>query len=104
MTLLLMIHAFERPPRHLSTLHHLFQHLTISERVHSPPEALILVGHEMSAFNQAIERLKDQFFAIANEIEDFVSEYEEAAINPDPCLLTRSKSHNGILAVEFGKM
>ena len=58
----------------------------------------------MSLLDQAIERLEDQFFALANEIEDLVAEDEEAAVDPDFRFLARTKLLDRALAVEFGEM
>ena len=46
----------------------------------------------MSAFDQAIERLKNELFALANKIEDLISKNEEATINPYLGFLARPKS------------
>jgi hypothetical protein len=55
-------------PRHFALFHHTLKHLPVSQSIHGPPEPLIFVNHEVTAGDQALERLKDQFLALADEI------------------------------------
>ena len=75
-------------PWHFATFHHVLKHLPVSESIHRPPEALILIGHEMPAFDQAIERLEYQLFACSDVIEDLVAKNEIATVDPNLGLLT----------------
>jgi hypothetical protein len=75
-------------PGHFSTLDHFFQNLPVTKGVHRPPEALVFVGHELAVFHQASEGLQDELFAFFDVIEDFVSEDEISAVDPDPRFLT----------------
>src|SRR5215831_3099643 len=91
-------------PWHFATFHHVLKHLPISESIHRPPEALILIGHEMPAFDQAIEGLKHQLFARSDIIEDLVAKHEIATVDPDLGLVTRAQSLHGTLLIKFRKM
>ena len=76
-------------PRRLAAFHHFLEHLPISERIHRPPESIVLVGHQTPLLDQAIERLEHQLFAVADVIEDLVAEDEVSAIDPNFGFLAR---------------
>jgi hypothetical protein len=75
-------------PWRFATFHHVLKHLPVSDSIHRSPEALILIGHEMPAFDQAIERPKHQFLALSDIIKDFVAKNEIATVDPNLGLLT----------------
>src|SRR5262249_42025072 len=91
-------------PRRVPTLNHILQQLPVSQRIHRSPETLILVGHEVPAFDQTIEWLEHQLFTFSYVIEDFVAENEVAAVDPNLGFLTRTQTLHGALLVKFGKM
>ena len=65
-------------PRHLAALHHVFEDLTVAQRVHRAPEPFVLVGHEVAALDQAVERLEHEFLAFLDEVEDLLAEDEDS--------------------------
>src|SRR5262249_23173779 len=46
--------------------------LSVLERVHRHPEAIVLVGRELPAPDQPMERLHDELFAVPHVVEDFL--------------------------------
>src|SRR5215813_10798500 len=93
-----------RAPRHLSALHHLLEHLPVTQRIHGAPEPLIFVGDEPSILYQAIEGLEHQLFASAHVVEDLLAEEEISAVDPDLGFLVRTKSTHRPVTIEFRQM
>src|SRR5258708_6242788 len=91
-------------PRFIATLNHLFEYLLVSEVIHCSPDPIILVGHQLSRLNEAVERLNDQFIAFFDIMEDFTSEDEEAAIDPDVGFLACPDSPHDPLFVKLSEM
>src|SRR5262245_34184841 len=91
-------------PRHFAALHELFKHLSISESVHSSPEALVSVSDELIRADKAIERLEHQFLTVIYVIEDFSTKDEVSAINPNIGLLACAEPLHRTLVIEFSKM
>src|SRR5258708_2986861 len=75
-------------PWRFAPFHHFLKHLPVSESIHRPPEAFILISHEMPAFDQAIERLEYELFARSDIIEDLVAKNEISTVDPNLGLLT----------------
>src|SRR5262245_61530927 len=93
-----------REPRHFATLQHFLEHLPVSEGVHCPPEALILIGHKASVLDQPIKWLKYQLLAILNVVEDLVPENEITTVDPNFGFMARSQPSDGAQRIKFGKM
>ena len=79
-------------PPHLSPLHHFLKHLSIPQRIHRPPESLVLVGDELPCLDQAIKWLEDKFIAFVDIIENLPAKDEVSTVNPNFRLLTRTET------------
>ena len=93
-----------KAPGHVAALDHFLEHLPVPERVHGPPEALMLIGHEAVGFDQAVERFDHELFAVAHILEDLTAKNEIPAIDPDVGLLARAKASDRVGAVELGEV
>src|SRR5208282_6596867 len=88
-------------PRCLAPFDHLLEHLPVSQSIHGPPETLISVRHQVSGFDQAIERLKNQLFAVLDVIKNFFAKDKIATIDPNIRLLAGTDSLHDTPFIEF---
>ena len=79
-----------RAPRRLAPFDHLLEHLSIPQRIHGPPEALVFVRHQFSGFDQTIERLEHQLFTVLDIIKNLFAKDKIAGVDPNIRLLTRT--------------
>ena len=91
-------------PRRLPAFHHFLQHLPIPERVHCPPESIVFVGHQPPLPDQAVERLENQLFPVADVIEYLAAEDEVAPIYPDFGLVAHTEIAHRILVIELDEV
>src|SRR5207244_3759702 len=91
-------------PRHLALLNHVFELLSISQRVHRPPEALVLISHKRILLDQPIERLEHELFAVPDMLKNLVTEHEVTAVDPHVGLLAVAETANRAMLIEFGEM
>src|SRR5262249_7098399 len=92
------------PPGHLALLDHVLEHLPVTERVHGPPEALVLAGHQLVVGDEPGERLEHELLALAHVVEDLGAEDEVAAIDPDVGPVGRAEPRHPAVAVDVGEV
>lgn len=85
-------------------LDHVFQDLPIAQRIHRPPKAGMLVGHQQVLLDKPLKRFGDEFFAVVHVIEDGVAKQKEAAIDPDVRAVRRSELANAAAVIDIGKV
>src|SRR5690348_3168066 len=56
--------------------------LLIFECIHAGPESVISVADQLLLFDEALERLSNEFLFVAHVIENLVFENEESAVDP----------------------
>ena len=59
------------------------QVVLVLQGVHRRPEALVRIGDQLAALDQALERLFDELFAVVDVVEDLAAEDEEPAVDPE---------------------
>src|SRR5215472_3919631 len=74
-------------PGHRALLDEVLEHLLVLQRIHRTPETFVPEGHKLVGFNQTTERCLDQLIAFAHVIEYLAAEDEEAAVDPEICVL-----------------
>ena len=72
-----------RAPRRLAAFDHFLKHLSVPQRIHGPPKTLVLVRHQVSGFDQPIERLKHQLFTVPDIFKNLLAKDKIAAIDPN---------------------
>src|SRR5256885_10059573 len=88
--------AFPHLPRRIAEIEHIRQFLVLLEGVHAPE----LVGRIADDFlfrDQSLKWLHDQFLARPYVVEDLLSEYEEAGVDPNVGFPHRSEEHTSEL-------
>jgi hypothetical protein len=60
---------------------HLIEDLLVLERVHARPKAVIVVRDDLSALDEALEGLLQQFFPIFDVVEDASPEGKVAPVD-----------------------
>src|SRR4051812_40959282 len=70
-------------PRRITARVDVLELLAVLECVHRHPEPVVLIRGEATRLDEALERCTDQLLTVAYVIEDFVSQNEEAAVDPD---------------------
>src|SRR6266851_1580679 len=73
-------------PGRLAAHMHLFQELTLLERVHARPETVVPVRQQLLGGDQALERLDHELFSRPHVVKHFAAERKEPAIDADVCI------------------
>src|SRR5262245_28872226 len=70
-------------PRRMAPRIELLQPLTVLERVHRHPEAVVGIGDELAFPDEALEGLQHELLSVVDVLEDLLAEGEEAGVDPE---------------------
>jgi hypothetical protein len=90
-------------PRRLAAFDHLLENLSVPQRIHSPPKALVFIRHQLPGFDQTVERLKHEFFTVPDVPKNLLAKNKIPAIDPNIRLMTRPYATYGSMLIEFGE-
>src|SRR5579863_769375 len=91
-------------PWRLAAFDHLFENLPVPHRIHSAPETLVLIRHQLPGLDQTVERFEHKLFAVLDVVKDFLAKDKKTSIDPNIGLMTGSDSLHDALLIEFGQM
>src|SRR5713101_291827 len=91
-------------PGRLAAHMHLFQELTLLERVHARPETVVPVRKQLLGGDQALERLDHELFSRPHVLKHLAAECKEPAIDADVRISDAPDALNDAVGLEVDEM